>query len=69
MALEAELVTYERMKPWLLQAEGRWAVIRGDDFLGTYPDYEAALEAGYRAFGLGGFLVRQIERVETVLWL
>ena len=50
-----------------LENEGKFTAIRGDEIIGPFDDYEAALEGAYTRFGLGGFLVKQIHRVEPVL--
>jgi hypothetical protein len=47
--------------------EGKYVAIKGDDVIGPFPDYESALSAAYDRFGLEGFMVKKIERVETVL--
>ena len=48
--------------------EGKYTVIRGDVLNGPYSDYEEALEFGYAAYGLKPFLVKKIERNETVMY-
>jgi hypothetical protein len=41
--------------------------IKGDLVAGIFGTYDDALAAAYRNFGIGGFLVKKIERVESVL--
>ncbi len=65
MALEKELETYRKMLPTLLQDQGKFVVICGEEVLGTFVDYGDALSAGYKKYGLKPFLVKKIEEVET----
>jgi hypothetical protein len=48
--------------------EGKFVVIKGDDISPVYDTYEDALEAAYQRHGLGPFLIKKIERNETVLY-
>ena len=48
--------------------EGKFIVIKGDEIAGPFDTYESALEAGYDRHGLGPFLVKKLERNETVLY-
>ena len=48
--------------------EGKFAIVKGDVIDGPYADYESALAAAYERFGIGGFLVKKIERNESVLF-
>lgn len=48
--------------------EGKFAVIRGDDIQGPFESYEDALQAGYERHGLVPFLVKKIERNESILY-
>jgi hypothetical protein len=69
MALEAELATYERLKPELLadQAKvGKYVLIKGDQLLGVYPTREEALEQGYERYLFEAFMVKQIAEVKPV---
>lgn len=66
IVLARELATFRRLLPELLDREGQYAVIQGDELAGVELDYEAALVLGYERFGLGPWLVKKIERVETV---
>jgi hypothetical protein len=66
MALEKELEIFHRELPGLLAQEGRFALVAGDQVLGTYDTYRDAIQAGYAAVGLNPFLVKQIEAIETV---
>ncbi len=68
MALEKELETYKRELPKLLQDEGKFVLIHGDDVVSTYTSYQDALQVGYEKFKLDPFLVKKIEKNETVFF-
>ncbi len=64
--MKSELETYERRRETLLvQAEGKWVLIRGDQVVGTFDTNMDAVADGYRRFGNVPFMVKQILRVET----
>jgi hypothetical protein len=71
MKLDHEMQVYQSHLMELLghagENEGKFTAIKGDDIIGPFADYESALEAAYDRFGVGGFLVKKIERVETIL--
>lgn len=46
--------------------EGRYVVIKGDEVISPFPDLDSALAIAHDRFGLGPFLVRKIERFETI---
>jgi len=48
--------------------EGKFTAIRGGDIQGPFASYEDALEAGYERHGLVPFLVKKIERDESILY-
>ena len=48
--------------------EGKFAVVKDDEITGPYDTYEDALREAYRLHGLGPFLVKKIERSETVFY-
>lgn len=60
MALEKELQTFNRLFSSAVENEGKFAVIHGEDLLGTFTSYEDALAMGYRAYGLKPFLVKLV---------
>jgi hypothetical protein len=70
VALEHEQCVYESNLLALLGPrdanEGKYTAIKGDDIIGPFEDYDSALGAAYDRFGLGGFLVKKIERNEQV---
>ncbi len=55
MALERELQTYQQRLPELLQNEGKFVLIHGDDVVDVYGTYEDALKEGYAQFKLDPF--------------
>jgi hypothetical protein len=66
MSLENEIAVYARELPKLIPQSGRFVLIHGDEVVDTFPDYKAALRAGYEKFGLEPFLVKMIQAVEQV---
>jgi hypothetical protein len=71
MGLEQELQVYRLHLIDMLGVndanEGKYTAIKGSEIIGPFADYESALDAAYKRFGIGGFLVKKIEREETVL--
>ena len=72
MALENELQYYRLHLVDMLGVndinEGKYAVIKENAFQGAFDSYEEALEAGYGRYGLVPFLVKKIEREESILY-
>jgi hypothetical protein len=64
--LETEVRTYETLLPTLQAEQGKFAVITGDDLLGTFESYEDALKIGYQHCGMTPFLVKRISVEEAV---
>lgn len=65
--LKKELATYEREKARLVaESEGKYVVIHGDAVAGVWDTYEDALRAGYAAFRLEPFLVKQIQGIDQI---
>jgi len=61
MALERELAYFEAHKSELLSTyQGQFALIYGDELLGTYTRFEEAFEAGVARLGNESFLVQPI---------
>jgi hypothetical protein len=69
MPLEAELRTYQLLRPTLIRKYlSLWALIHGKDFVNAYDTYALALKEGTRLFGTSPFMIKQIldpEPVET----
>jgi hypothetical protein len=72
MALEHESDVYHARPSELLGPsdanEGKFTVIRGDDVRGPFDSYVDALAFGYERPGPAPFVVKKIEREETVLF-
>lgn len=69
MALEHETAVYRTNLMDLLQHEGRYVVIKGDEILpGAFGDYSEALAAGYEKYGPVSFLVKKVSKVEPILY-
>jgi hypothetical protein len=68
MALERELAYFEAQKEDLLSKyRGQFALIYGEELLGTYTRFEDAFEAGVERLGNQSFLVQPIvENTEQV---
>ncbi len=47
---------------------GKYTVVKGDEIRGPFESYDDALEFGYENHGLTPFMVKKIERNETVLY-
>lgn len=63
--LANELETFERHREELVQsANGKYALVHGDEVIGTYESKNDAITEGYRRFGLGPFLVKQVFEIE-----
>lgn len=67
MALETELATFEAIKATLLaNHEGKFALIKGADFLGSFDTAENAYAEGIKRFGRGEFLIKRISVKDEV---
>jgi hypothetical protein len=64
--LAKEMATFNRLFPHPGEQEGRFAVIQGDELLGTFSAYDDALAMGYRSYGLKPFLVKLITSAPEV---
>jgi hypothetical protein len=72
MSLEYETQVYHAHLADILGVndvnEGKYVVIKGDNIRGPFDSYEAALGDGYGRHGLESFLVKKIERNETIMY-
>jgi len=66
--LAQELAYYDSHKlEWLNAHLGEFALVGSNTVAGFFPTYEAALEAGVKAFGLStNFLIKQVSEQEPV---
>ncbi len=61
MALEQEAAYFDAHKDELLQHyRGQYALIHGDELLGTFTQFQEAFEAGISKVGNTAFLIRQV---------
>lgn len=68
VALEREAGVFALQLPTLLADpanNGLYALIHGDSVSGLYPNFDAALAAGYEKFGVDPFLVKQVVETEV----
>jgi hypothetical protein len=65
--LDTEIATYKKLHSSLLQNEGKYAVVAGEELIGVYGTYEEALQAGYEKAKLLPFLVKKITGTELVV--
>lgn len=64
--LEKELETFEAHKVELLAKScGRFALVKGDEVVGTFDTTDDAIQHGYERFGNVPFLVKEIVEIET----
>lgn len=67
MALEKEQALYAKMKPELLKNhEGKFVLIRGEEFVGAYDSAANAYSEGVKRFGRELFLVKKVTEQEEV---
>ena len=67
MVLEQELATFEKLKAELLKAHtGKFALIKGEDFIGAFDNPANAYQEGVNRFGKDTFLVKRISADEEV---
>ena len=67
MALEQELQTFNARKDEMLKAHaGKFALIKGSDFIGAYDNPDNAYQQGIERFGREPFLVKRISETEEV---
>ena len=65
--LQTEIDTFERLLPKLLvEHDGKFAVIKGEELIETFDSYEDALKCGYAKFGLETFFVKKIAPADQV---
>jgi hypothetical protein len=68
--LERELKTYEEQRDHLLGlGEGKYVLIHADQVAGIFESQADAISQGYERFGNVAFLVRQIVKVETPIFM
>jgi hypothetical protein len=66
--LDQEIAAYEAMQQDLeANQPGKWALIRGSDFVGTFDTFDAAANEAVTRFGRGPYLIRQIGAPPVIL--
>ena len=69
-ALAEERATFiDRLPELVKRHEGQFVLIKGQNVVGVFSDRSAALQEGYRRFGIVPFLVRQVAASEPVVYL
>jgi hypothetical protein len=68
LALQKELSVYNAHLLELLQNEGKYVAICGEEIRGPFGSYDEALDDGYKTFGLVPFLVKQITQAEPICY-
>lgn len=67
-ALACEIALFEKMRRELEAKEtGKWVLIRGDQFVGTFDEFEEAAAEAVRRFGSGPYLIREIGAADITL--
>lgn len=66
MTYEHEIAVFNANLMDLLDNQGKFVVIKGDEIDRAFDTYEAALEAGYEKYGPVPFLVKKINSAEPV---
>jgi hypothetical protein len=68
ITLHTELDVFERLRLSLLKrAPGKYALVKGDDLVGTFGSEAEAIREGYRRFGNEPFLVKHIVEADVPL--
>ena len=59
--LDREIAAYTKMRDQL-EADhfGEWAVVYGDELVGTYDTLEDAAQVAFKRFGRGPYLIREV---------
>jgi hypothetical protein len=69
-ALAGEIATYRAQVQDMAKAhEGEFALIKGTEIVGFFPDDASALREGHRRFGKVPFLVKQIIANERAVYI
>ena len=64
-AFENDVNAYLAALPGLLSgSEGKFALVGGAELKGVHPSHALAMQAAYDLFGLNGFLVQKISRLD-----
>ena len=67
MPLETELAHFQKIKDELLKNhEGKFALIRGEEFYGAFDSAANAYQEGINRFGKDPFMVKRITKSEEI---
>jgi hypothetical protein len=66
MPFEKELAVYDAHLIDLLDSQGKYILIRGEEISGPFETFDEALDVGYDKYGLEPFLVKQIHKAEPI---
>ena len=59
--LDKEIAAFEGMRAQLeAHHMGKWAIVRGDEFVGAFDSFDHAAAEAVRQFGRGPYLIRQV---------
>ncbi len=61
--LYREIETLRKNLPEILAHPGEWVLIQGETVADFFKSYAAALEAGYKRFGLETFMVKGVDEL------
>ncbi len=64
--LAQEIAVYKRKLPEWEGRDGKYVLIKGEDYHEFFSSYEDALKHGYEKFGLEPFLVKQVSTIESI---
>jgi hypothetical protein len=65
VALEKELEYFRQHKnEWLVHYEGKFALVKGEELIGTFTKPEEAYEEGIKRFGREAFLIKPVLKDE-----
>jgi hypothetical protein len=68
MVLETEVEFYNsQKKDWLRHYEGKFALIKGRELLGTYTTWQEAFSDGVQKLGNVPFLIRQVQEKDEIV--
>ena len=60
--LTKEIKYFEaNLKRWLTEKKGLFVLIKGEELIGTFNTFEAALAEGAQRYGLESFLIRPVQ--------
>lgn len=61
-----EMAAYDAHLIDLLESQGKYVLIYGDEISGPFATFDEALDVGYDKYGLESFMVKQIHKAEPI---